>query len=250
MLTAFGATHPGRIRKSNEDRWLSDSELGLFLVADGMGGHNAGEVASELAVEAIKHFLVYTRDGEHFTWPFGVDPKLSFDANRLMTSIKLANRRVFKTGETHQDYTGMGTTVVAAFIGNGLLTFSGVGDSRLYSFVDGTLLQLTNDDSWVASLGNDIDQASVSQHPLRNVLTNALGAREHLEMETQQRPIRSGERFLLCSDGLHGALPDDDIGQILEEEPSAESASNRLVQAALALNGSDNITALVVRYDA
>jgi serine/threonine protein phosphatase PrpC len=250
MLTASGTTHPGRIRKNNEDCWLSDPELGLFVVADGMGGHNAGQVASELAVDAIKHFLVYTQDGEHFTWPFGVDPNLSFDANRLMTSIKLANRRVFKTGETHEDYTGMGTTVVAAFIGNGLLTFSGVGDSRLYSFVDGTLLQLTKDDSWIASLGNDVDRASVSHHPLRNVLTNALGAREHLDMETHQRSIRPGELLLLCSDGLHGALPDDDIGRILKEEPSAESASNRLVQAALALNGSDNITALVVRYDA
>jgi PPM family protein phosphatase len=250
MLTAFGVTHSGRVRKNNEDCWLSDPELALFVVADGMGGHNAGQVASDLAVEAIKNFLVHTRDGEHFTWPYGVDPSLSFDANRLMTSIKLANRRVFKTGETHQDYTGMGTTIVAALIGNGLLTYSGVGDSRLYSMVDGTLQQLTKDDTWVAGLGNDVDQATLSQHPLRNVLTNAVGAREHLDMEIHQRSIRSGELLLLCSDGLHGAVPDRDIAQILKQEPSPESASNRLVKAALDLDGSDNITALVVRYDA
>jgi PPM family protein phosphatase len=250
MLTACGVTHSGRVRENNEDYWLADPELGLFVVADGMGGHNAGQVASELAVEAIKNFMMHTRDGEHFTWPFGVDPSLSFDANRLMTSIRLANRRVFKTGETHEDYTGMGTTVVAALIGNGVLTYSGVGDSRLYSFLDGTLLQLTKDDSWVASLGNDIDQATLSQHPLRNVLTNALGAREHLDMETHQQPIRPGELLLLCTDGLHGAVPDGEIRQMLKLAPSAESASSQLVKAALDLNGSDNITALVVRYEA
>src|SRR5437868_1752383 len=115
-VTAHGVTHPGRVRTENEDALLCDGDLGLFLVADGMGGHNAGEVASRLAVEAIKGFLTMSRDGDGFTWPFGLNPALSFNGNRLMTSIRLANRRVFKVGESRDDYTGLGTTVVAALI--------------------------------------------------------------------------------------------------------------------------------------
>ena len=96
MLTAHGVTDAGRVRKGNEDSLISDSEMGLFVVADGMGGHNAGEIASRLAVESIVGFLTLSRDGEDFTWPYGLNPSLSLTANRLMTSIKLANRRVFK----------------------------------------------------------------------------------------------------------------------------------------------------------
>ena len=100
MLTAHGVSHPGRVRKHNEDAWRSEPELGHFLVADGMGGHNAGEVASGLAVEAIHAFLRRTKDGEDVTWPYGIDAKMSFNANRVMTAIKLANKRVFKAGES------------------------------------------------------------------------------------------------------------------------------------------------------
>src|SRR4029078_8100941 len=113
-LTAHGVTHPGNVRKSNEDSLLSDPALGLFIVADGMGGHNAGEVASRLAVEAIKGFMTASHNGEDFTWPYGVNPSLSFHGNRLMTAVKLANRRVFKVGERREWDNALWTTGVAA----------------------------------------------------------------------------------------------------------------------------------------
>ena len=141
MLTVHGVTHPGRVRKINEDSWLGDIDLGVFVVADGMGGHNAGEIASKLAIESVRGFLLRTSDSDDCTWPYGIDPTLSFNANRLMTSLKLANHCVFKVGESRDEYTGMGTTAVAVVISHGRLIYSGVGDSRIYSFVEGRLQQ-------------------------------------------------------------------------------------------------------------
>ena len=152
MFTAHGASHPGNVRKINEDSWRLDLDLGVFLVADGMGGHNAGEVASEMAVETMLSFLRRTYDGDDVTWPYGIDPKLSFEGNRLITAVRLGNRRVFKAAESRDEFTGMGTTIVAALIDEDRLVFSGVGDSRIYALTDGTFVQLTTDDSWVASL--------------------------------------------------------------------------------------------------
>jgi serine/threonine protein phosphatase PrpC len=252
MLTAHGATHPGTVRKINEDSLCSDIRLGLFLVADGMGGHNAGEVASKLAVEAIRGFLDKTAEGDDFTWPYGIDPTLSYNGNRLMTALRLANRRVFKAAESREDYTGMGTTVVAGLIDQDRLIYSGIGDSRLYVLQDGKLEQLTQDDSWVATVlarHEGIDDATLAEHPMRHVLTNVIGAREQTEMEIGERPCAPGETLLLCSDGLHGAIDNTTIARILAEARTAEDAAEQLVQEALARDGSDNITALVVRCD-
>ncbi len=253
MLTAHGATHPGTVRKINEDSLCSDLRLGLFLVADGMGGHNAGEVASKLAVEAIRGFLAKTSEGDDFTWPYGIDPNLSYNGNRLMTALKLANRRVFKAAESRDEYTGMGTTVVAGLIDQNRFVYSGIGDSRIYALVNGRLEQLTHDDSWVATVlarHEGIDDALLADHPMRHVLTNVIGAREQTEMEIGERQCGPGEAFLFCSDGLHGALDDKTIARIMSDGASAEEAADQLVKAALASDGSDNITALVVRCGA
>jgi serine/threonine protein phosphatase PrpC len=249
ILTAHGVSHPGRVRKTNEDAVLSDPGLGLFIVADGMGGHNAGEVASRLAVEAIKGFLARSAGGDDFTWPYGIDPQLSFQGNRLMTSIKLANRRVFKAGESRDEYTGLGTTVVAALIEDGLLTFSGVGDSRIYVYADGQLEQITQDDSWVATvLAREPGmQESLATHPMRHVLTNVLGAREQIDLEVGERTLAGGERLLFCSDGLHGALADAALAEVLAADQSVEAMAEALVRAALDRDGSDNISGLVVQ---
>ena len=252
MLTAHGVTHAGNVRKGNEDSLFWDADLGLFVVADGMGGHNAGEVASQLAVEAIKGFLARSRDGEDFTWPYGLDPELSFPGNRLMTSIKLANRRVFKAGESRDEYTGLGTTVVAALVDEDQLTFSGVGDSRIYTFLDGRLEQLTQDDSWVATvLARELgkDDAALATHPMRHVLTNVLGAREPMEMDVAERTLAPGETLLLCSDGLHGALDDQTLEKVMASGESVQAIAEELLRLALERDGSDNITALVVRYE-
>jgi len=252
MLRAHGVTHPGSVRQNNEDALFWDADLGLFIVADGMGGHNAGEVASSLAVEAIKGFLARSRESEEFTWPYGLDPELSYHGNRLMTSIKLANRRVFKAGESRDEYTGLGTTVVAALIEDDKLAFSGVGDSRIYTFANGRLNQITEDDSWIATVlarEPGKDEAALASHPMRHVLTNVLGAREPMEMDVSERLLTSGETLLLCSDGLHGALDDKALEDVLASRKSVEETADELVRLALERDGGDNITALVVRFE-
>ena len=252
MVKAHGVTHPGRVRATNEDSLVSDLSLGLFIVADGMGGHNAGEVASTLAVDSIKGFLVLSGEGEDFTWPYGLNPGLSFQCNRLMTAIKLANRRVFKAGESRDEYTGLGTTVVAALVADGILSFSGVGDSRIYVSSNGSLEQITQDDTWAATvLAREVggDKAAIAQHPMRHVLTNVLGAREPLEMEVGERALSRGETLLLCSDGLHNALDDTTIGELLGSGRPVEAIADDMLKLALERDGGDNITALVVRME-
>jgi protein phosphatase len=253
MLTAHGVTHPGRVRKSNEDALFSDPVMGLFIVADGMGGHNAGEVASQLAIETIRVFLQRSAGGDDVTWPYGIDPSLSFQANRLMTSIRLANRRVFKAGESRDEYTGLGTTVVAALVDDSVLTFSGVGDSRIYLFASGRMEQITEDDSWVATVlarEPGMSETQLAAHPMRHVLTNVLGAREPMDMDVGERTLEGGETLLLCSDGLHGALDDREIEQVLASDRPADEKASELVRLALERDGGDNISGLVVHVPA
>ena len=252
MVVAHAVTHPGRVRETNEDAFVIDEALGLYLVADGMGGHNAGEVASKIAVEAVRAFLARSEDGSECTWPFGVDPGVSLDANRLLTAVRLANRRVFKTADSNDDYTGMGTTVVAALVQDNRLAYSGVGDSRLYSLSNGQLTQLTEDDSWVATVlarEKEVDEAGLASHPMRHVLTNVLGATEQTEVDVRERLLQDGETLLISSDGVHGAL-DDAALEILMAGSDVARAAEALVETALERDGSDNITALLVRYSA
>jgi serine/threonine protein phosphatase PrpC len=249
MLTAHGVTHRGHVRSTNEDAWLSAPELGLFVVADGMGGQNAGEVASALAVHTIRSFVAHTRESGAVAWPFGVDPRLSPGANRVLTALKLANQRVFESGDD-DERRGMGTTAVTALVEHDRLIYAGVGDSRIYSYRDGQLRQLTADDSWVSQLlanQPDVDPASLRHHPMRSVLTNVIGPKETLELRVEERPLDEGEVLLLCSDGLHGAVRDDAIKDILAGGADPIVMAERLVAAALEGPASDNITALVIR---
>jgi Serine/threonine protein phosphatase len=246
MIVAAGATHVGRVRPINEDAFLCDPESGLFVVADGMGGHHAGEVASALAVESIRTFLMRTREGEAVTWPYGIDPALSFDSNRLLTAIKLANRRVFKAGEEREDYTGMGTTIVVALISGDRLMFGSVGDSRLYSFANGSLAQLTEDDTW-ARLTAGLAPEAVVKHPMRHVLTNVVGARDQIDCRVSERAVGAEEVFLLATDGLHGVLDGAAIATSLGGGEPPDVVANRLIAAALERGGTDNITTVVVR---
>ena len=251
-LTAYGVTHPGRVRPNNEDALLWDASGGLFVVADGMGGHQAGEVASRMAVETVQSFLEASRGDHDLTWPFGFDPALSMNANRLVTAVRLANRKVFQAGEDKPDLAGMGTTIVVALVDNETLTFCGVGDSRIYLLSGTVLQQITHDDSWVATVlarDPEFDRAQLAHHPMRHVLTNVLGAREDTEVEVGERPLRKGEQLLLCSDGLYGGL-DDAAMQILLTSPGGlNDLGDRLVAASLERGGTDNITVVLVRAE-
>jgi PPM family protein phosphatase len=252
MLKAHGVTHTGKVRPSNEDALHWDVGSGLFIVADGMGGHQAGEVAAQLAIDSICSFLEASRGDRDLTWPFGFNPGLSFNGNRLVTAVKLANRRVYQAGEEQQDYAGMGTTIVAALIDGRQLSFCSVGDSRLYLFAGGTLGQLTHDDSWVATvLAHEpgVDESTLAHHPMRHVLTNVVGARDETDVEASERQLSNGDLLLLCSDGLHGTLGDPVIQSILAANRSVEQIGGALIAAALERNATDNVTAVLVKID-
>ena len=253
MLTAHGVTHTGLVRKINEDSVFWDIDVGVFMVADGMGGHNAGEVASGLAVETIKAFVLRSQHADDCTWPYGLDPRMSLNGNRIMTAIKLANRRIFKASEARDAYTGMGTTTVAAIIEDANVALSSVGDSRIYSFRNGSLQQLTRDDSWVARVlahEPSMTPEALATNPMRHVLTNVVGAREQTEVEVSEFQLADGDTLLFSSDGLHGLVEDGAMRSILAGPGDVPTIAQQLVQAALDNGGRDNVTALVVRYTA
>ena len=249
MQTA-SVSHPGRVRDQNEDASVCDAGLGLFIVADGMGGHNAGEVASQLAIEAVRTFLAEAREDETLTWPFGIDPRLSREANWMRTALRLANRRVWRASAGREDYAGMGTTMAIALVSGTMATFGWVGDSRIYSFQDGRLEQLTRDDSWVATLIEEdpsLNPAALAGHPMRNVLTKVIGANEDVDPAIGERPLAAEQVLLLCSDGLHGLVSADEMRDVLASEPDLEKAAARLVQQALDRGAPDNVTVVLVR---
>jgi protein phosphatase len=253
MIEAFGRTDVGRRRKINEDSFLVSPESSLYAVCDGMGGHNAGEVASRMAIETISSFVERSAVEKEITWPFGLDANLSFDANRLKTAIRLANSKVFQAADNREELTGMGTTVVAVLVSGDLVTIGSAGDSRCYLVRGGELKQLTRDDSWVsAALGEGIlNSDDVEHHPLRNVITKAVGARETIDLDLVEHRLEPGDVLLLCSDGLHGMVSDPGIAKVLVSPPdSLEEASARLVDAANEAGGRDNVTVVLLRQGA
>jgi len=250
MVEAFAITDAGLVRKSNEDSYICDDQLQLFVVADGMGGHSAGEVASHLAVETIEGFIGRSTDDGDFSWPYGVDPLLSLGGNRLRTAVFLANRRVFRTSESRDDYAGMGTTVTAALFSGDRLSFAHVGDSRLYELRGKLLVQITQDDSWVATILSSepsLSKSDLAHHPMRHVLTNVVGARDQVEIQVGELVLSPGTLFLICSDGLHGMADETAMGAILARGGRLDEMGQALVQAAIAGGGHDNITAVLVR---
>jgi protein phosphatase len=251
MVEAFAISDPGLVRKTNEDSYVCNDLLQLYVVADGMGGHSAGEVASHLAAEAIEGFVARSHDDSEFSWPYGIDPQLSLGGNRLRTAVHLANRRVFRASESRDDYAGMGTTVTATLITGDRLSYAHVGDSRLYLLRDGVLEQITRDDSWVATLlANEptLKKSDLARHPMRHVLTNVVGARDQVDVQLGELPLTDGMLFLLCSDGLHGMADEALMGGILAGGGPLDEMGRALVRAANEHGGQDNITALLIRY--
>ena len=251
MLTAGGLSNTGPVRKNNEDSFASEVGLSLFVVADGMGGHSAGEVASNLAVESIVGFVRRTQEDADISWPYGVAPGLSFGGNCLRTAIHLANRRVFRAAERHDEYTGMGTTVVAALIGDHRLSVGHAGDSRAYLLADGEWRQLTTDDTWAATvLAERPDlQATGSTQSMRHVLTNIIGVRDEANVHLAEYDLRGGELILLCSDGVHNVVDDATLRDLVSRDAPPLEIVEQIIATALAHGTRDNITAIVIRYD-
>jgi len=249
VLRAHGVTDKGRVRPVNEDCWAFEAAQGLCVVADGMGGHNAGEVAARVAVEAVVTFLT-TRTFDH-GWPFGFDPSLSAAGNRVRTAIQFAHLQVLETAISSERYSGMGTTIVASLVEGNRLSVGHVGDSRLYILANDRLRQITHDDSWMASmLAHDpsLDLARLEQHPMRNALTNVVGFRRQTDVHVVEETLEGGELLLLTTDGVHGVLDDARLEQVILDSSDVQATAAGLVAAALARGSRDNCTALVAKY--
>ncbi|HEX2453266.1 MAG TPA: Stp1/IreP family PP2C-type Ser/Thr phosphatase [Vicinamibacterales bacterium] len=244
---------PGLRRTSNEDCHSVRPDVGLYMVADGMGGHVAGEVASRIAVEAIEAFTEETAGADkNRTWPFPFEPSISLEANRLKAAFRLANRRIAGAISESQDLRGMATTASALLIGPLNACVAHVGDSRVYVLREGALQQITHDHSWVEEQvrAGTMSATAARQHPWRNVVTRALSGGEDPEVDVTELHLQPGERVLLCSDGLFGVVTDQQIANILNDHSATlEDICKRLIDAANDAGGPDNITALVLQVD-
>jgi serine/threonine protein phosphatase PrpC len=248
------SSDPGLRRASNEDCYCTRPDVGLFVVADGMGGHVAGEVASRVAVEAIEAFTEETASADrNRTWPFPFDPSLSLEANRLKAAFRLANRRIAAAIADSQDLRGMATTASALLAGSSSACVAHVGDSRVYVFRNDGLAQLTHDHSWVEEQvrAGTMSPSAARQHPWRNVVTRALSGGEDPEVDVTEVTPAPGDRYLLCSDGLFSVVTDQQIATIVSDRSiPLQEVCQRLVDAANAAGGPDNITAVVLQVDA
>lgn len=250
---AAGVTDVGRQREHNEDSYAIDLDHGLFVVADGMGGHSAGDVASRLATSTIADFF-RTLSSEDVTWPSQFDRTLSDEENRLVTSIGIANRRIFEQSQSMRSLAGMGTTVVGAhFSSKRRRMYVGhVGDSRAYRIRSGKIEQLTRDHSLANEPFPELSDAERAELP-KNVITRALGMQDNVVVDLTSDESHPGDVYLLCSDGLSGMLPDELILQEIvafqEVDRGLEALCARLVERANELGGEDNITALAIRIE-
>lgn len=225
-------TSTGKVRQHNEDAVLAFPPL--YVVADGLGGHEAGEVASNLAIQIIQANAPKHPDG------LG-----------LMRAVQKANNAILKAVRDGVGKAGMGTTLTAAIIRDGRIVLAQVGDSRAYLLRSGRLAQVTEDHSVVAAMrrSGSISKAEARNHPQRNVITRALGSDNNLVVDTYEFETTRGDRWLLCSDGLHGVLTDDIIAEILLENPDPRACTEELVRIANEAGGPDNISAIVIDID-
>ncbi|HSD03520.1 MAG TPA: Stp1/IreP family PP2C-type Ser/Thr phosphatase [Gaiellales bacterium] len=233
VVDSAGLTQTGNVRRSNEDSFLLRSPL--FMVADGMGGALAGELASRMCAEAFAELDLIQHEGEE----------------ALRTTIGVANRRIWDRSRTDAEASGMGTTVTAALVGDdGIVSFAHVGDSRAYLLRDGALQRLSEDHSLVHELvrQGQLSEVEAEQHPQRSVITRALGTDEEVQIDTFSLEAKSGDVLLLCTDGLNTMVSEQDIAATLASPTSAADIARKLVRAALRAGGEDNVTALVVGF--
>jgi protein phosphatase len=270
-VRSFGLTDRGRVRPANEDHFAvlelarvmyveqtsvpeSAARYGsprghLFLVADGMGGHQAGEVASALSVATIDAYLLQSLHrffNLQATEEHGV-------MREFQAALQQADARLFEEAERHRELEGMGTTLTLAFAVDWKLFVAHAGDSRCYHFSDGELRQLTHDHTVVADLvrRGTLSPQEASRHPFRRMVTNVLGGNEPgVRVELHRLALEPGDVMLLCSDGLTEMLPDADIAAVLADEPDPQRACERLVALANDRGGKDNITVVVARFEA
>ena len=239
ILTAAARTDVGRRRSENEDSFALAPRLGLYLVADGMGGHTAGQFASRLATRGCVSKLRELAESRATL------------TEKLRACVEAANREVYETAQAKPELTGMGTTLVVLLAGAGRIAFAHVGDSRAYLIRAGTIRRLTDDHSLVAELvrRQEISEESARGHPHRHVLTRALGVRKSVEPDLAELTPQVGDAVVLCSDGLTTHVEDVEIAAVATKERDVEAVCARLVDLANARGGEDNVTVALVRCD-
>jgi protein phosphatase len=255
VLRAYGVSDQGRIRTTNEDCFAVDESLQLCVVADGMGGHNAGEIASRLAVNSLLESIrdQHLDDGgqaawpsrSEMIWPFGFDPSVSTAGNCIRTAFHLANAQILEASLGTHSYAGMGTTLVAGLVSDGRLSVGHVGDSRLYLLANRSLRALTFDDSWTtagAGCGSRIDPVL-----RQNALTNVVGTPATVVHVTEET-LTGGEVLLLSTDGVHGVLDDTWLERLVTSTSDLREMAIGLIDAAIARGSRDNCTVVVARY--
>lgn len=236
MLDAFGLSDAGCVRKNNEDYFISDKAAGLFILADGMGGAKAGEYASQLSAESLYRFLLEAQPSD------GDDV--------LERAFAQANLNVRDAARHNSELEGMGTTLIAVrTTGDSGVQLASVGDSRAYLFSGGQLSLITSDQTWVAEVGSrlGLTPEALRTHPMRHVLTMAVGCADHLRIATHSVDLTQNDQILLCTDGLHGVIDESLIGETLLSEKTLEEKCHYLVEAAKQNGGPDNITVVLIR---
>lgn len=246
-----GATHVGMKREHNEDNLLLLPEKNLFVVADGMGGHSSGEVASQLAVDTIRQFFEETEGDDEITWPYKPDRAMSYAENRFTASVKLANRNIFEAGVEDPKYKGMGTTLVGVLLHDEKAVIAHAGDSRLYRIRDGEIFLITEDHS----LLNDYKKIQPmtpeeeEAFPHKNIIVRALGMKENLDVEINGDTPQAGDIMLICSDGLCGELTDQEIlKHVTDMDGDLQQGVDGLIQDACDHGGKDNVTVILVKF--
>lgn len=248
-LRATGLTDVGRKRKANEDNLYLSPLHGLYVVADGMGGHASGDVASQLAVETLGKFFEDTAEDRERTWPYKMDKSLTYEENRLAVGVKLSNKLIFERAQNDMRQKGMGTTVVVVTVLDDIAYIAHVGDSRVYRLRENVFELLTEDHS----LLNDymkikpLTPQEIENFPHKNVIVRALGMKLNVEVDLRKEEIQSGDLFLLCSDGLNGLVPDEKMHDIVNKfRNDLDRACKELIDEANRRGGNDNITALLL----
>lgn len=249
-LETAGLTDVGKKRGHNEDSFFVDDDNKLYVVADGMGGHASGEVASQMAVETVSQFFVETNKDQDKTWPYKMDKAYSFEENRLMVGVKLANKQIFGRAQVDLRLKGMGTTLVTLLFRDGHSYIGHVGDSRVYLIRRGEMVQLTEDHS----LLNDymkikkLTPEEIKNFPHKNVIVRALGMKDLVQVDMLRREPEAGDMYLLCSDGLSGLVEDPEMLEIVEKHSDdLPMGCQKLVDEANKNGGNDNITVILVK---
>jgi PPM family protein phosphatase len=249
-IEVAGETNVGMKRNHNEDNFSIIEGSGLYVVADGMGGHASGEVASQMAVDALKEFFEATAEDPEQTWPYKMDRSKGYEENRLITGIKLANLRIYESAQRDAKQRGMGTTLVTLFAVEDGVYVGHVGDSRVYRVRDSKIELLTEDHS----LLNDyikmkrLTAEEIANFPHKNVIVRALGMKDVVKVDTRFEAPRADDIYLLCSDGLSGPVTDEQILEICSKPDPLKTLASNLIAKANENGGPDNITVVLIRW--